>query len=171
MGHSLPNAGRDSAGCPRIGQGCSTKPCRSLFKPSVPTGWAGMSPSPPGRSAEGAELSFRRLPANGRCGLGDIGFPVLARDVAEDLDGSGSAGELGESLQAHIGGEFAGALRLALEAGDAVQILVAVVIGELAGEVARGRDFLGVEFTGANSRADQRADDAFQMHFHRALVQ
>jgi hypothetical protein len=39
-------------------------------------------------------------------------------------------------LQAHVGGELALALRPAVETDRAVEIFVAIVVGELGGEVA-----------------------------------
>src|ERR1700724_1472749 len=66
-------------------------------KVSVAVGGAGMSPSPPGRSAEGAKLNFGGLAIDRGRSVGDVGLPILAGHIAGDLHASGGGGKLGVS--------------------------------------------------------------------------
>ena len=90
-------------------------------------------PHPKAASSSAADLRLvLLLVADGRL----VGLPVLAGDVGVGVDGTLGGGHQGVGLQAHLGGELAGALGLALEAGDARAVLVAVVVLGRHGEVA-----------------------------------
>src|SRR5208283_3096818 len=59
---------------------------------------------------------------------------------------------------------------LRLETVDTVAVLVAIVVGELAGEVAGLRDLGAVECRCTVGRADEGTDDPLQMDAHSGLV-
>jgi len=65
------------------------------------------------------------------------GLPGLADDLLIGRDGALGRHAECVCLQAHVGGELALALRLAVEAYRTVKILVAHVVGELGGRVTR----------------------------------
>jgi hypothetical protein len=54
-------------------------------------------------------------------------------------------GQQGEGCESCFGGELLGAGDFALEAIDAVAVLIAVLVGEAGGEVAGLRDLVAVE--------------------------
>lgn len=117
-------------------------------------------------SIEGRHLQRRGLLVNRRhcCSRTDafIGLPGFAGDVFVGRDRTFGRHAKHVGLQAHVGGKFALALRPAVEADRAVEILVAIAVGELGGEVARLGDRAAVELPGAVGRADEGADDALK---------
>ena len=85
------------------------------------------------------------------------------------VHGAVGCGQQGVSLQADLGGEAAGALRFVLGAVDALAVLVAVLVGDGAGGVARQLGLLVVEVAGAVGGADEAIDDALHVHLQRLL--
>ena len=134
------------------------------------------APLPGGRSGrhlEGGHLDGGGLARNAGSGRrrGLVGFPVLTGDVGVGCDRTLGRGQQGEGLQRHLGGEQAGALGLALEAGRTVAVLVAVVVEQLAGELHRGRLLGAVELRGPEGGTDEGADDPLQVDLQGLLVQ
>lgn len=101
-----------------------------------------------GRLAECRHLEIGRLTADRLAGVLDltlIGLPGLADDVLVGSNGTLGRHAQGVRLKAHVGGELALALGIAVETDRAVEILVADVVGELGRGVFRLGDGLGVE--------------------------
>ena len=75
----------------------------------------------------GGHLLGRGLAGGAAAGRGGglVGLPGLAGDVGVGVDGSLGGGHESVGLQAHLGGELAGAFGLALEPGDPGAVLVA----------------------------------------------
>ena len=163
--------------CERRGA-CGSAPERTgAALPSVPllgqaNEKAGAARPPPVLSAEGVEFGGGGLPADG-AGLvdrGDVGLPVLARDLGVGVNGAGCGGVEGEGGEAGPCCELAGPGGLGVEAEDAIAVFVAVLIGELGGELAGDGDLGAVEGGGAVGGADEGADDALQVDAHGRLV-
>src|SRR5690606_17823980 len=73
-------------------------------------------------------------------------------------------------LNAHVGGEFTLALRIAVIA-DRAEIVLAVVARALGGGVARFGDGAGIKLSSAMGRSDIGADDALEMDLHCPFAQ
>ena len=100
----------------------------------------GRSRSSAGGSAEGRHLEIGRLAADGLAGIFDltlVGLPAFADDVLVGGDRTLGCHAQRVRLKAHVGGEFALALGVAVEADRTVEILVAGVVGELGRGVSR----------------------------------
>src|ERR1700748_844586 len=102
--------------------------------------WLGRSGgrSPASASAfKGAHLGGRADAADVRDLARDlVGLPFIAGEVRVGGDGALGGGQESMRLETHLGGEDAGAFRPALEAAYAIAVFVAVLIGDLHGEVA-----------------------------------
>src|SRR5271165_2636990 len=88
-----------------------------------------------------------------------VGLPILAGDLGVGMYRAFGGGLQRVGGQAGLGREPAGAGGLGLEAVHAVAVLVAIVVGELAGEVPGLRDLGAVERCRAVGGTDEGADD------------
>src|SRR5208337_5465086 len=91
-----------------------------------------------------------------------VGLPVFASDLGVGMHRALGGGLQRVGGQAGLGREPAGAGSLRLEAVDAVAVLIAIVVGELAGEVASLRDLAAVERRCTVGGADEGTDDPLQ---------
>src|SRR5271166_5069860 len=132
---------------------------------------AGTFRSPPGASArEGADLGGGGLLLDLGFGRGFVGLPVVAGQVLVGVDRAVGGGEQGVGLHGHVGGEFAGSLRLAFEA-DRGPVFGVAAVGGPGGRGAGLADLGGVEASRPDCGADEGPDDALEMHFGRLVVE
>src|SRR3984885_7958279 len=118
--------------------------------------------APLGSTAEGGHLGFGCFLFDLGLREGFVGLPVFAGELRISVDGGFCCGEEGVSPYRHVGWEFAGALRLAFEA-DRGSSLLAAVRGAGCRRASLA-DLVGVEPAGADRGADERADDALEVH-------
>src|SRR5208337_516189 len=131
---------------------------------------AGTFRSPPEASApEGAHLGGGGLLLDLGFGRGFVGLPVFAGQLLVGVDPAVGGGEQGVRLHRHVGGEFAGPLRLAFEA-DRGPVFVAAVGGP-GGRGAGLADLGGVEASRPDCGADEGLDDALEVHLGRLVVE
>src|SRR5271166_7077123 len=136
-------------------------------------GRKGRGPFGPRRCASAAKGSHL-----GRGGLvldrgfrrGFVGLPVFAGELLVGVDCAVGGGEEGVGLHRHVGCEFPGALRLALEADRDSVFVVAAVCGP-GGRGAGFADLGGVEASRPDRRADEGPDDALKVHLGRLVVE
>ena len=119
-----------------------TPPCQGPSRGSGGEARRGLATPARTVSPESGDFGFRRLAADGG-GAGDrrlVRLPRLAGDVGIGIDRT-----LGRSHQCgggkpRFGGELAGAGGAALKSINPLAVLVAIVVGELGGEIAGLRD-------------------------------
>src|SRR5271166_4098802 len=136
-------------------------------------GRKGRGPFGPRRCASAAKGSHL-----GRGGLvldrgfrrGFVGLPVFAGQLLVGVDCAVGGGEQGVGLHRHVGGEFAGPLRLAFEA-DRGPVFVVAAIGGAGGRGAGLADLGGVEASRPDCGADEGPDDALEVHLGRLVVE
>ncbi len=102
-------------------------------------------------------------------GRGAVRLPLFAGDVLVGIDRAVGGGQEGEGLDAHVGGEFRRAARLAFEADRSVGVLAA--FGSAGRERPGVGDLVGVERARADGRGDQGTDDALEVQGGGLLVE
>src|SRR5271166_6204728 len=133
----------------------------------------GRGPFGPRRGAsarEGAHLGGGGLLLDLGFGRGFVGLPVVAGQVLVCVDRAVGCGEQGVSLHRHVGGEFAGPLRLAFEA-DRGAVFAVAAVGSPGGRGAGFTDLGGVEASRPDCGADEGPDDALEVHLGRLVVE
>ena len=96
-------------------------------------------------------------------GRGFVGLPVFAGQILVGVDRAVGGGEQGVGLHGHVGGEFAGPLRLAFEA-DRGPVFGVAAVGGPGGRGAGLADLSGVETSRPDCGADEGPDDALEVH-------
>src|SRR5271169_6297204 len=147
---------------------------RLLFRRACGSAAGGKRAGPfgPRRGAsarEGAHLGGGGLLLDLGFGRGFVGLPVLAGQVLVGVDRAVGGGEQGVSLHRHVGGEFAGPLRLAFEA-DRGPVFGVAAVGGPGGRGAGLADLGGVEASRPDCGADEGPDD-LEVHLGRLVVE
>src|SRR5208337_2343257 len=148
----------------RVRASCLSCPVVSLLRRRD---WRGPCDPRLSALAEGLQLGRGGLAADRSGGMRRlVGLPVFAGDLGVGMHRAFGGGLQRVGSQAGLGGEPTGAGSLRLEAVDAVAVLVAIVVGELAGEVAGLRDLGTVERRCTVSGTDEGTDDPLQVDAH-----
>src|SRR5271166_4774345 len=157
-----------AGGRPGCRASCLSSPVVSLLRGRD---WRGPCDPRLSASAEGLQLGRGGLAverSGGRRPL--VGLPVFAGDLGVGMYRAFGGGLQRVGGQTGLGREPAGAGGLRLEAVHAVAVLVAIVVGELAGEVASLRDLAAVERRCTVGGTDEGTDDPLQMDAHGGVV-
>src|SRR5271170_6807444 len=123
-----------------------------------------------GSAREGADLGGGGLLLDLGFGRSFVGLPVVASQVLVGVDRAVGGGEQGVGLHRHVGGEFAGPLRLAFEA-DRGPVFGVAAVGGPGGRGAGLADLGGVEASRSDCGADEGPDDALEVHLGRLVVE
>src|SRR5208337_2754814 len=152
----------------RVRASCLSSPVVSLLRRQD---WRGPCDPRLSASAEGLQLGRGGLAADRSGRMRPlVRLPILAGDLGVGMYRAFGGGLQRVGGQAGLGREPAGAGGLGLEAVHAVAVLVAIVVGELAGEVPGLRDLGAVERCRAVGGTDEGADDPLQVDAHGGVV-
>ena len=119
----------------------------------------GASRAPTGRlAAEGGQLGLAGPAIEADGWGGRIGPPAVAGEMLKGLGRTFGCRQQGHGLHGELGRELAAALRPAGEAGNAGEILVALVAVQLGVRPLRLGDLRVIEFTGPAGAVDEARD-------------